>query len=106
MLYIKQSKIHNRGVFTDCVILKDQIVVVANVLLIPKSDISTYLEQYCFPWNGKQNDCCVCMSNITFANHSNNPNTKIYSVDKEQMTKTFVALKDISSDEEITLKYM
>ncbi len=99
-LIIKESQIHGKGVFSTWIIPKGSIFT-CDVLLIDKS--INALNKYHYPWDSINNSICIGFG--SYLNHSSDPNVKIYKVDRDKLTKTFIALRDIEQDEELTLYY-
>lgn len=107
MIYLNNSPIHGIGVFTSEKIYKDTIITV-DVQLIKHDEIKPHLKNYIFPFtnlNGVKYKCIV-KHYFNYCNHQDNPNMKIYAIDKINLTKSFKVLKDINPNEEITLKYI
>jgi hypothetical protein len=102
--YVDKSKIDGRGCFANRFIKKDEVFTFP-VLPVDNFGISPVISQHTFPWFSKENLSCIVIGEVTFANHSSKPNLKILSIDRERMTKTFVALEDIAYKEEVFLRY-
>ena len=102
---IRKSDIHGKGVFADKPYVNDEVVCVADVLII-NNDVSDDLQKYCFPWSSKDGLCCIVLGKPTFMNSSKEPNCKIVSVDKVNMTKTFITTRHIAVGDELLLCYM
>ena len=69
-----------------------------NVILVNK-----FSSVYLFPW--RREISSIVLSEITYSNSSIEPNMKILSIDRIKLTKTFIAIKNIAQNEEITLDY-
>jgi len=100
LLEIKASPIHGRGVFAKFHIPKDRLFV-CDVVIVPSKQ--SILTDYYFPWEGKIKS--LCMGFASFLNHSEMPNMKIHSVDKLNLTKTFITLNHIKAGQELTIYY-
>ena len=99
LIEIKFSKIQGKGVFAKQNIIKGTKLC-CDVILI---DNSTVLKEYQYPWH--KNISSICIGFGSYFNHSHNPNVKIYRVDKNKLTKTFITLKPISAGEELLIEY-
>lgn len=100
MVKVDYSKIHGRGVFTTMFIPKNTELT-CDVLLFDNK--VTELHQWSFPWD--RNKFSMCIGFGSFFNHSDSPNVRIKSIDKNKLTKTFEIIKDVVEGEELLLKY-
>lgn len=100
MIELRSSKIHGRGVFATQNLPKGYEF---EFPILAFDRYSKTLPDYHFPWSRKQS--CLVMGLGSFFNHQDKPNCKIYKIDKELNTKTFIVIQDILKDEEITIKY-
>ncbi|QFR56796.1 hypothetical protein CPT_Mendera_270 [Stenotrophomonas phage Mendera] len=96
--YIQKSEVHGRGCFAARKILTGEMIRVA-VILVQRDTDSDHL----FPWDRENKS--ICLSAVSLCNSSEKPNLKIIEVNKEHLTKTFRATRDIEPGEEIFLKY-
>jgi uncharacterized protein len=102
-LEIRKSPVHGKGVFATKNIPSKHIFI-CNVLLIPKNeDYKGPLYEYHYPWSRTHDS--ICMGFGSFFNHSSMPNIRILNIDKDNLTKTFVTLRDIKKGEEIFIFY-
>lgn len=108
--YISPKK--GRGVVAKKIIKKNTVVELANVVAIPNNDYDsiqdTILYHYIYEWDDPKNKGektnAIAFSICQFFNHSYSPNLK-YFYDYENSTIEFVAIKDISKGEELTVNY-
>lgn len=99
---IKNSNIHGKGVFS-LVDIPIGTKLTCDVMIIDKKNKT--FDEYHYPWLSPKYDS-ICMGFGNYFNHSIEPNVKILSIDKINLTKTFVTIKKISKNEELFLKYM
>ena len=108
--YISPKK--GRGVVAKKIIKKYTVVEVANVVLIPNNDYdliqNTIIYHYIYEWADPKNKGekanAIAFSISQFFNHSYSPNLK-YFYDYENSSIEYVAIKDISKGEELTVNY-
>ncbi|MFX1572249.1 MAG: SET domain-containing protein-lysine N-methyltransferase [Promethearchaeota archaeon] len=101
-----------KGVFASKDIRKDTIIDVAHVILLPNKDYKkiskTVLYNYCYIWDDPKHNSefynVIPLSISQFINHSYDPNVK-YIYDYDNNTIEYIALRDISNGEEITMNY-
>ena len=106
------SRIKGRGLFAKDNILKGEIIDIAYVVLLSKGDwnliADTVLSNYSFEWNDpeyiKDYESAFSLSISQLINHSYNPNTK-YIYDYKNKCIKYIAIRDISKGEEITVNY-
>lgn len=102
---VKVSPTHGRGVFATRDIKKGTVFLVDPVIILEEPKQNTdQLKKYYYPWLGAKVSC-VCMGHGSFFNHSDKPNVAIYSIDREEKTKSFITLRDVRKGEELFLKY-
>lgn len=98
---VKPSNIHGFGCFAARnFVVGEQICV--NVLVKPKSDVSSIVN-HTFPWGREESS--IVLSELTYCNASSDPNLKIFAIDKANLTKTFLVMKNIDVGDELLLKY-
>ena len=106
LIFIGESDIHGKGVIAK-IDLPKGTTFICDVLLIKKIELKyikkTKLLEYLYPWD--KDNSSICCGFGSFFNHSNNPNTKIISIDKVNKTKTFITLSTIKKNSELTIKY-
>jgi len=111
-IYLAQSKIYNagRGVFAKETIAKDEVIEQCPIILLNEKETETIrktlLRNYYFMWGNDKNHhkAGICLGFGSLYNHSYKPNAtykKLY----DQSIITFVAIKNITLDEEITVNY-
>lgn len=109
-LYISKSKTPNagRGVFAKVDIKKGEIIERCPVLEIPADDASsinqTMLVTYVYYLGPEKEYLTLALGFGSIYNHSYNPNSKYKHKLKEGVIE-FIALRDIKSEEEITVNY-
>ncbi len=103
-LYVKESKIHGKGLFAGELIPKGSLIAILSGKIYKSKDISEYeeIKNYLFPISedlfiGPQSKYKI--HSIFYLNHSCEPNSAIDGDIK------IVALKDIFPEEEITIDY-
>ena len=107
-LYIAESELGGRGVFTAAGISKGSVIEVCPVIVLSKADRShldeTELHEYYFIWGKKDEECAIILGYGSLYNHSYEPNAE-YAPDFKSKTLDFFALRDIKPGEEITVNY-
>ena len=106
LVEVKRTRSKGRGVFARCHIDEGQVIERVPVLVLPMQEVGTghgrtALEDYCFMWG--RNTYAVALGYGSMYNHSFDPNARYDDVG--QLTKEFVALRDIQPGEEITVNY-
>lgn len=85
-----------------------EVVDAAPVILVPAREWpvlqQTVLSDYCFEWDETTGSVAVALGRCSLFNHSYSPNV---AAEKQMRRRfiTFVALRDISLGEELTLNY-
>ena len=108
-LYIAESSISGRGVFTTNDIPKGSMIEICPVIVLNKEDTQTIhntrLHDYYFIWNLEEGTSVMVLGYGSIYNHSTSPNAEFETrhTDKEMV---FRALKDIAAGEEITTDYI
>ena len=110
--YLAESKIKNagRGVFAANAIKKGDIIEQCPVILITEREVpdlrKTELHNYYFMWGDdkKHHKAAICLGFGSLYNHSYTPNATYQKNHKENLI-TFIAIKDIKKDEEISVNY-
>ncbi len=107
-LYISESSISGRGVFSTEDIPAGSVIEICPVILLPPDQIaaieSTELFDYYFQWAEDEKSCAICLGYGSLYNHSFSPNARYYT-DFESDTLDVIALLDIPAGEEITFNY-
>ena len=105
-LYISDSPLGGRGVFTSEFIERDSLVEVCPVLVFDEfqSLESTKLYDYLFRWGDTQNQRALALGFGSLYNHSSDPNLRI-QLNYDRRTISFYALKDIPIGTELLFNY-
>ena len=107
-LYIKQSPRKGKGIFTGEPIEAGTLVEIAPVIVLPVKDSAlidqTFLYNYYFLWGDEQKNYAICLGYGSLYNHSYSPNC-IYETYYEDEVIHFIAIRDISAEEELTVNY-
>lgn len=107
-LYITDSELGGRGVFSSSPIEKGSIIEIAPVLVIPGSERDlldkTIIHDYYFIWGLQDQQVALILGNGSIYNHSFKPNAE-YRPDFEGQTMSFFALMEIEAGQEITVNY-
>ena len=108
-LYIASSELHGRGVFTGVDIVKESLIEICPVLVLPAKDLEaikkTMLYNYYFEWGEDYDQPAFALGHGSIYNHSYQPNAR-YLADFEQETISFYAIRDIKAGEEVTVNYL
>lgn len=108
--YISEKK--GKGAFTKKSIKKGTVIDLAHVIPIPNKDYKkirkTILYGYTYVWEDPKNlpefKNAITLSVSQFINHSYKPNVK-YSYDYKNKVIEYIAIRDISKAEELTVNY-
>ena len=107
-LYITDSDLGGRGVFSSSPIPKDSIIEIAPVLVIPGNQRilldKTIIHDYYYIWGIDDQHAAILLGNGSIYNHSFAPNAE-YRPDFEGQTMSFYALEEIEAGTEITVNY-
>jgi len=109
-IYISQSKVlyAGRGVFAKRNIKKDEIIEKCPLIEVPKHDMANLNESilvtYFFYFGKNKERLAVALGFGSIYNHSYKPNAR-YKLKHKEQSIDFIALNDISKDEEITFNY-
>ena len=98
---VKPSDIHGFGCFAARKFTNGEKICV-NVLVKSTTDVSSIVT-HTFPWG--RDESSIVLSGLTYCNASSDPNLKIFSIDKANLTKTFLVIKDIDVGDELLLNY-
>lgn len=111
-IYLADSHISNagRGVFAAVAIAKDEEIEICPVIETSLEDHehlkATKLRDYYFMWSKDEQNkqVAICLDFGSLYNHSYEPNAT-YRKSVEKQTISFMAIKNIKKDEEITANY-
>lgn len=109
-IYLSPSQIENagRGVFAKVHIKKDEEIEQCPVIEIPPHQVEfirqTEIYNYFFSWGKDFKQAAITLGFGSLYNHSYTPNATYVKRFKNKLI-TFVAIKDIEKDEEITVNY-
>lgn len=108
-LYIGETGLKGRGVFTSRSIKCDTLLESSPVIVMSRKDRDlldqTLLHDYIFEWQPEGADmCCMALGWVPLYNHSYSSNCE-YFMDYTDNTINVMAVRDIKSGEEITINY-
>lgn len=107
-LFIKETGLKGRGVFTSENIVAGAIIEEAPVIVMSAEDRilldKTLLHDYIFEWGIDKNRCCMALGFIPIYNHSYQSNCE-YFMDFEEEMIYVKTVRNILSGEEITINY-
>ncbi len=107
-IYVSESPLHGRGVFTYESIPEEALIEVCPVIVIPEEQVpvihKTVLHDYYFTWGDDQKRAAIVLGFGGMYNHAENANA-YFVMDYEQMTMDFIACREIKAGEEITINY-
>lgn len=105
---VKESAGKGRGVFAQRDFKKGEIIESSPVIVLPSEEIDslelTQLYNYYFAWGPESKDAAIALGYGSLYNHSYTPNARYYK-DFEKRLLKYVCIKDIQTDEEITINY-
>jgi len=107
-LYVAESNVGGRGVFTAQSIQKGDLIEICPVIVLPEKDINfiekTILHNYYFFWGANQKRGALALGFGSLYNHSYKPNA-CYKLDLTNLSIDFYCVKGISAGREITVNY-
>jgi uncharacterized protein len=107
-LYVSDSPLGGRGVFTIEEIPTDSLIEICPAIVLSEWDMNqihkTDLHDYYFLWGDEQNQCAIALGYGSLYNHSYHPNAR-YLLDFERLTIDIYTIREIEAGEEITVNY-
>ncbi len=107
-LYIGNSALKGRGVYTSAEIQAGDLIEICPVIVCNEEDLplihKTRLHDYYFLWGEEEEKCAIALGYGSLYNHSYNPNAR-YEVDFDEEVIRFYALSTIKAGGEITVNY-
>ena len=107
-LFMAESPGKGRGVFTSEIILRDSIIEVAPVIVMPAVDRllldKTLLHDYIFEWGTDKTLCCMALGLVPIYNHSYDSNCE-YFMDYTNKIIMLKTVKNIEKGEEVFINY-
>ena len=107
-LYIAQSALGGRGVFTGAPIKKGDMIEVCPVIVMKEGEMAvldtTTLYDYYFLWGDDQKQCAIALGFGSLYNHSA-PSNADYFMEFEELFIEIYAVRNIEAGEEITINY-
>ncbi len=107
-IFIQRSELGGKGVFSDELILPEEIIETVPVIILPEKDIElinkTHLYNYYFLWGSTKTEIAIALGYGSLYNHSYVPNVA-YFMDYEKANITFVAYSKILPGEELLVNY-
>jgi SET domain-containing protein len=107
-LYIAQSNLGGRGVFTGAPIKNGDLIEVCPVIVMKEGEMEvldkTTLYDYYFLWGDEQKQCVIALGFGSLYNHFA-PSNADYFMDFDEQIIEIYAVRDINAGEEITINY-
>lgn len=107
-IYIAETKLMRRGVFTSANIDEGTVVEESPVIVMSKDERrlldQTLLHDYIFEWGEKKDQCCMALGYVPVYNHSYRSNCE-YEMDFKKETIRIRAVHFIKSGEELFVNY-
>lgn len=107
-LFIAQSTLGGRGVFTGVPIKKGDLIEICPVIVMKEGEMAvldtTTLYDYYFLWGDDQKLCAVALGFGSLYNHDC-PSNSDYHMDFDELTIEIFAVRDIEAGDEITINY-
>ena len=107
-IYVFESNIQGRGVFTTNSIAKDSLIEICPIIFLSEKDLElvkkTNLYNYYFEWGENSKSAAIILGFGSIYNHAYTPNA-YYINDFESNTVSVYALRAIEVGEEITFNY-
>ena len=105
-LYINDSDLGGKGVFSAEEILKGDIIEICPIIILSKGDTAlihqTLLHDYYFKW--KEEMSAILLGYGSIYNHSDHPNA-YFEANIHQKDFVFSSIKNISAGDEILINY-
>lgn len=105
-LQVAPSPLHGRGLFARRLFSAGEVVCSSPCVVVPPHEFDcvsdTVIGDYLFWW-GREHGA-LCLGEVAMMNHSDTPNTRIEQV-FDPPTLRAIALRDITTDEELTFAY-
>ena len=107
-LYIAETKLMGRGVFTSADIDEGTVVEESPVIVMSKGERKlldqTLLHDYIFEWGEKKDECCVALGYIAVYNHSYRSNCE-YEMDFNREMISIRTVHFIKAGQELFINY-
>ena len=107
-LYIAETKLMGRGVFTSADIDEGTVVEESPVIVMSKGERKlldqTLLHDYIFEWGEKKDECCMALGYIAVYNHSYRSNCE-YEMDFNREMIIIRTVHFIRAGEELFINY-
>ena len=107
-LYIQESSLKGRSIFTAQDIPEGSVIELCPVLVLPKEDCvkihETKLHDYYFLW-GTTGECAIALGFGSIYNHATEANSD-YEMLLDEKCIRIIAKRNIEATEEITINYM
>jgi len=107
-LYIAETKLMGRGVFTSADIDEGTVVEESPVIVMSKGERKlldqTLLHDYIFEWGEKKDECCMALGYIAVYNHSYRSNCE-YEMDFNREMILIRTVHFIKAGEELFINY-
>jgi uncharacterized protein len=107
-IYLKDSPLHNLGVFSSQTIKQGEVIDVCPFLSFPQSSsekipvFSNYT--FCYPCSVDWNTHALVLGYGSYYNHSETPNVS-WKTNEDDKTFIYFALRDINEEEELLINY-
>ena len=107
-LFVDESELGGRGVFTKTPIYKGTLIETSPVIVLPPDEVpkihATRLHDYYFIWGKNDDQCAIVLGYGSIYNHDFQPNAE-WHPDYKKGTLEFFALRNILAGEEIKVNY-
>ena len=108
ILYIMDTPLRGRGVFSTEPIEEGTTIEIAPVIVLSEADRAkvdaTLLHDYIFEWGEGEREAAVALGYVSIYNHSEDANCK-YDMDYEHKTIQILTKRGIAADEELCINY-
>jgi len=108
ILYIMETAVRGRGVFTTEAIPEGTTIEIAPVIVLNQADRAildtTLLHDYIFEWGINEQEAAVALGYVSIYNHSEDANCK-YDMDFEHKTIQIQTKRAVAADEELCINY-
>lgn len=107
-LFLAQTKMKGRGVFSSREIPAETVIEIAPVIVMKEADRAildkTLLHDYIFEWGDSKNQCAMALGYVPMYNHSYRSNCE-YFMDFSGESIMVKTVRSVEAGEELTINY-
>jgi len=107
-IYIAETKLMGRGVFTSANIDEGTVIEESPVIVMSEEERKlldqTLLHDYIFEWGQNRDECCMALGYVAVYNHSYKSNCE-YEMDYNKQVISIKTVRNIKTGEELFINY-